>query len=424
MAKVTQQWIDFDVQTLEGVSTQLRVFLAVDGGLERTATGIKIKATGVTNGMLAGSIALEKLVKAVVVADGSQDFTADQSMGGNSLTNLAQGSNPTDAVTFQQLQSSMTGLDFQADILGVQEDATLDPGTPNTGDRYVIVDPANLSANFGTIAGIGANDVVEYNGTDFVVSYDVSVAGSGALCWDRSATTWKSFDGTGWTEFGGLSGITTGDGLDKTGNTIQVKVSDLAGTGIEADGSNNLRLAAQGNGLTGGAGTILSVEPDVTTGGDTAPVSVGASGVGVDVSDLDGDHLSVDFTPANYTPDIAPAEADDLDDLAAHLKGIDVALANAGSGSATIEYHEVTAAEISNGYFSLVSAPEAANLISVTPFGGPLQANKQSISATGITADFDVLNSIEVHINNNGDASGLSDCFSDGDVLIVSYPRV
>lgn len=38
---------------------------------------------------------------------------------------------------------------------------------------------------------------------------------------------------------------------------------------------------------------------------------------------IDGDHLGIDFTPSNYTPDIAPPEAAHVDDLAAHLAGID-----------------------------------------------------------------------------------------------------
>jgi hypothetical protein len=43
---------------------------------------------------------------------------------------------------------------------------------------------------------------------------------------------------------------------------------------------------------------------------------------------LDGDQLDIDFTPTNYTPDaVSPAEADDADDLTAHLQGIDTKLA-------------------------------------------------------------------------------------------------
>ncbi len=41
---------------------------------------------------------------------------------------------------------------------------------------------------------------------------------------------------------------------------------------------------------------------------------------------VDGDHLDVDFTPSNYVPSTAPAEAANVDDLAAHLKGIDTGM--------------------------------------------------------------------------------------------------
>ncbi len=420
MSKLRARWIDYDVESLAGTTT-LRVFLDGAGGLEKTATGIRIKALGITNEMLAGSIGLDKLVKAVIAADGSQDFTADQSMGGNKLTNLANGTAQTDAVTLSQLQSSMAGLDFQADVLNTQTDATLDPGAPSSGDRYIITDSTSLHTNFGTITGIGDGDIVEYDGSDFVVAYDVSAQGEGALVWDQAADSFKYWDGSAWDLFGGLAGVTAGDGLEKTSNTMSVKVSDIAGTGLEDDGANNLQVSAQGNGLTGGGGSLLSIDPDAVTGGDIAPVSVSADGVGVDVTVLDGDHLTVDFTPSNYSPDDSPAEAADVDDLAAHLKGIDSAMASVGSGNQKTVYKELDSTIISNGLFTLSFSPEAADLVSLTPVGGPQQINKQSVGSIGVAPDFDVLNTNEVHINNNGSASGLSDVFQAGDVVMVEY---
>ncbi len=50
-----------------------------------------------------------------------------------------------------------------------------------------------------------------------------------------------------------------GDGLDAASGKVKVDVSDFAGTGLEDDGSENLRLAAQGTGIAGGAGSTLSV---------------------------------------------------------------------------------------------------------------------------------------------------------------------
>ena len=97
------------------------------------------------------------------------------------------------------IDNKLDGLDYQADVLDIQADATLDPGaTPTTGDRYIITDSASLHANFGTIAGIGNNDIVEYDGADFVVIYDVSAEGEGAIVWDRAANAWKQWTGSTW----------------------------------------------------------------------------------------------------------------------------------------------------------------------------------------------------------------------------------
>lgn len=42
--------------------------------------------------------------------------------------------------------------------------------------------------------------------------------------------------------------------------------------------------------------------------------------------EIDGDQIDIDFTPDNYDPDTSPAEASDVDHLAAHLSGIDIRL--------------------------------------------------------------------------------------------------
>ena len=70
--------------------------------------------------------------------------------------------------------------------------------------------------------------------------------------------------------------LTAGDGLKTGGSfttnasgnssiTFDIDVSDFAGTGLEADGSENLRLASQGNGIAGGGGSTLSVDLDGST---------------------------------------------------------------------------------------------------------------------------------------------------------------
>jgi hypothetical protein len=42
--------------------------------------------------------------------------------------------------------------------------------------------------------------------------------------------------------------------------------------------------------------------------------------------EIDGDTIDIDYGPTNYTPDITPAEATHVDDLTAHLAGINTAI--------------------------------------------------------------------------------------------------
>ena len=139
------------------------------------------------------------------------------------------------------------------DVLNVQTDNTLDPGAaPVLGDRYIIEDAANLHVNFGVMVGVEDDDVVEYDGSDFVVAYDASTdMDDNALTWNIGDDTWRHFDGSSWHIHTGLSSLIAGDGLIISAGQI-----DLV--------------------------------PDVTTGGNIIPITVTANGVGVDTSTLGG----------------------------------------------------------------------------------------------------------------------------------------
>lgn len=107
-----------------------------------------------------------------------------------------------------------------------------------------------------------------------------------------------------WAQFSGAGQVEAGAGLDKTGNTIFTACTDTsltinandiqvnASTGLEV--STGLRLAAQGNGIAGGAGSTLSVNPDTTTGANIQAVNVTVNGVGLDIADIAGNGLVAD----------------------------------------------------------------------------------------------------------------------------------
>ena len=154
--------------------------------------------------------------------------------------------------------------------------------------------------------------IIVFDGTSLTGAYTTDAADGNAILVKGDGSIYENnqyaFNGTvptgSWVLIN-QGGLTAGNGIDitssivsvqadsTTGSNIQpvnvvangvgIDVNAIAGTGLEADGSANLRLASQGNGIAGGGGSTLSIDPDSTTGATIAPVAVGANGVGVTV---------------------------------------------------------------------------------------------------------------------------------------------
>ena len=257
-----------------------------------------------------------------------------------------------------------------------------------------------LNGTLGLTDGVDDGKVLEWDGTSLTPSSIVTpVAGDALLVTDQDndgdsifANLGYTYQGTipsgVWTQFTGAGQVNAGAGLTKLGNTLDVgagdgitvnaddvavnpdsttggniqpvnvaangvglDVSAVAGTGLEADGSANLRLAAQGTGIGGGAGSTLNFDAEAVDGNgllgtgnslavqaEDASINVAAGGVSVNpaalidggAQEIDADLLAVSQVPTNYTRSTA-GEATALDQLAAHLRGIDDALTGAGS---------------------------------------------------------------------------------------------
>lgn len=223
----------------------------------------------------------------VPVNKAGDSMSGDLNLGGsNTVTGLSAPVNATDAVRKVDIENMQADLDFQADVMGVQLDNTLVPAIVD-GTRYIVTDVANLEATFGVITGVENNDIVEYDAVagEFVVAYDVSVLGEGVLTWDQDQNKFMKFDGTTWTEHGGLSGVTAGSGLEKNGNTIYVDYD--AGTKAGAQGGVAIDLAtAKGLALVDPVSGELSTADDaqVAVVIDAAG-SLQVSATGLDVKD-------------------------------------------------------------------------------------------------------------------------------------------
>lgn len=274
------------------------------------------------------------------VAKAGDTMTGNLNMGStNKIVSIATPTDNGDAATKGYVDALVAGLDFQADVHGLQTDATLDPGaTPTVDDRYVITDSTSLHANFGTITGLENNDVVQFDGTDFVVAYDVSEKGEGAILWNRAEDSFYLYAGGIWSSFGGLAGITAGAGLGKSGNEIwvnfgagikdspndEVGIDPYANGGLftTEDGTtestttaaqlavklngnslnvgvdglkvadsgiteSHLNTSVVGNGLSGGAGTALAINPSDTS------LTVDGTGVSVNTTWADARYATL-----------------------------------------------------------------------------------------------------------------------------------
>ena len=148
----------------------------VDGILSANAAGRAKIATGffdfttVSSKFLAASIPLSKLEEAVIQADGDQPFTADQSMGGFKLTDLAAPTDDDDASTKKYVDDAVSGFTWQKpasvrNFIGNNDVATINGLLPGTCDAYVMTDAGVLT--LGALA-VSTGDLVEYDGAAWV----------------------------------------------------------------------------------------------------------------------------------------------------------------------------------------------------------------------------------------------------------------
>lgn len=323
------------------------------------------------------------------------NLDGDINANGHKISGLGAPAAPTDAARQIDIDNALSGLNWQEDVKGVQADATLDPGTPVKGDRYIITDSAALHAGFGTIAGVGNGDIVEHDGTEFVVVFDVSAEGekaNGTLVWDNGTTTYKRFLSGAWGSFGGLSDINAGTGLEQIGNTINVKMGagivelpeDGVGIDLRAEsglalldaggaestaadakltvkldgnsltkGANGLKIAAAGvgaaelaaaalgNGLVGGEGSAVTVKAKAAGG-----VVVDAEGVSVDNAVLELTFLKeTGDTAADLKVTAVPAADTDV----VRLLELNAAKAEATAAAETVNTRLTNSEYVYNG---------------------------------------------------------------------------
>lgn len=283
--------------------------------------GRQIKAGTITNTEISSSaaIALSKLAEAVIQADGGQAFTADQPMGGFKLTNLGDGTNPADAVNKSQLDAAVAAIasgsaknvvrlatTANITLSGTQ---TIDGVAGSADDRIFVKNQTAPEENGLYLMKAGAwVRTTDADTWSELVGAIVPIAEGTAnhdTLWLITADQGGTLNTTAVTsvQLPGPSDVIAGAGLTRTGQTLDVVAADTSltvgannvavnpGEGIEIstgvrvklDGSTLARSGSgikvadagitgtqlagsvAGDGLSGGAGSALSVNTDDST---------------------------------------------------------------------------------------------------------------------------------------------------------------
>lgn len=333
--------------------------------------------------------------------------------------------------TLNVVDATNGGLSMNADDMNLDLDDLSAAVIDVSADSFAIIDANDSNASrkeaiADFITAIGGNGLADSSG---VLSVDVDSETGGNI-----------------------------QGANVTANGVGLDISAIAGTGIEADGSANLRLATQGTGIAGGNGSTLSLSinalaaaavdvsadsiaildnddsitkkesiADFVSGMAGNGLASGSGALALDLNELvaavvDVSADSIGIVDAN---DSNGSKKESIVDFVAAIAGTGLSAASgvlsASSANLSNEMHIITAGEVSAGYLTLAQTPSAAAGVSVNVVNGIAQVNKQVVGATGATPDFDVLSSNQLHINNNGAAAGLSEELVEDDILIIEY---
>jgi len=293
---------------------------------------------------------------------------------------------------------------------GVSAWVDITGGVIATGDR-VIVAPSGAAGSFAA----KANQIMEYNGATWTEPDGTSTDGWGILIngdggyYHNDAFVYD--DTSKWTQISGLGNVTAGDGLTKTGNTLDVNVGDgiqiaTDAVAIKLDTNSGLNVSGTGltidfatvtgNGLTY-SGEVMAVQAVADHG-----IDVTASGIEIDASDIAGAGL-VENGSSTWLLDVNVGDGIQIATDAVAIKldtnpGLDVS----GTGL-TIDFATVTG----NG---LTYSGETMAVQAVASQGIDVGASGISVAGADIAGDGLVVNGSnawQVDINvGTGAASG------------------
>ena len=365
----------------------------------------------------------------------------------------------THAVRFDQLQAALEGLSAKEaarvattnniTLSGLQ---TIDGIVLEDGDRVLVKNQTTASQNGIYVASAGvwsrsADANTEAEITNAHIAIQEGTDNAGKFYVQTGQITTLDVDPIVFTFFNSSSNLVGGNGIDISANTVTVGLktagglkfdlgeltlepTDIAGFGLEDDGSDNLRVASTiaGNGLSGGSGTALTVVSDnIGSANIATAISVTTDGVGVKIDGVTitenvSGQLQVESIPSsaldatiagkgvslNGTTNAIDVNVDDvtIEIVTDNLQLKDLGITGAKIASATISADKFTATTFGAGLVQNVNA------IDVNVDGTTIQIVGDTLSV--------VPNSVTPELHADSHVTGGSDII-DGDIVNITY---
>jgi hypothetical protein len=270
-----------------------------------------------TDQIAANAVTDAKVDSTIIVAAGTNAFTGDQDMGGNLITGLGAPVNPNDAARKAYVDAAVAGLDWKDSVVVRAQGnidlsapgATIDGVSMSVDDRF-LADLQSTGSQDGIYLWKGAATPAVRSddaqaGDSFagaaVFVEEGTDADSGYVCTNNQGADVVGTDDLVFSQFTGAEVITAGDGLTKTGSTLNV----VGGLGITAnaddievdyeDTPGNLSTIDAGDTAASGSNNTAARgdhQHAVNTGaaGDAAVGDTAAEGTSTDLARADHQH--------------------------------------------------------------------------------------------------------------------------------------
>jgi hypothetical protein len=257
MTILDANFLNYNSNSIEVVNNGLGVKLYETGPIEASSEGLTLKLSSITNAMLYGEIANEKLEKEYIQSDGSISFIDTLNMNYNKITGLMPGVNYNDAINKSQLdQLSMNMKNALDPVLVVTIEhitlsnlQTIDGVLTKLNDRVLVTNQIDKKDNGIYIVNntdwIRASDVpINYNinGKFIMVLAGVIFHSTGWICSNGENNAIVGTDNLNIIQFTDINNMTYDFGLlfDSNTNILKVYSQDLIGNGLIIDNLNKI----------------------------------------------------------------------------------------------------------------------------------------------------------------------------------------